>query len=76
MQFKSGDAVQLKTGGPQMMVEHEVADLLLCSWLSPRGRMCRETYSARQLEAAESAELVGVTAMKRLAARWHVAATF
>lgn len=76
MAFKSGDAVQLKTGGPRMTVEVEVDDLLLCSWVGPTGKVWRQTYSARQLQRAdESLELVAVTAIKRLAMRWSVAAT-
>lgn len=76
MAFKTGDAVQLRSGGPQMTVDHLLADLLLCSWVSPAGRMCRQTYSAHQLAHADGVELAEVTAMKRLAARWTVAATF
>jgi uncharacterized protein YodC (DUF2158 family) len=76
MAFKSGDAVQLKTGGPRMNVEGEVDELLLCSWVGPTGKVWRQTYSERQLEAAdETLELVAVTAIKRLASRWSVAAT-
>ena len=75
MAFKSGDAVQLKTGGPRMMVEDELDDLLLCSWVTPLGRVCRQTYSTRQLDRADHPELVAVTAIKRLARRWRVAAT-
>lgn len=75
MAFKSGDAVQLKTGGPRMIVENEVDDLLLCSWVTPSGSVCRQTYSARQLDHAHHPELVAIRAIKRLASRWRVAAT-
>ena len=75
VKFQSGDAVQLKSGGPLMTVQDEVEDLLLCMWVSPTGRICRQTYAPRELQYAEASELVAVTAIKRLACRWVVAAT-
>ena len=58
-----------------MTVQGEVEDLYLCSWVSPTGKVCRQTYSAQQLEPSDGTELVAVTAIKRLACRWVVAAT-
>ena len=76
MTFHPGDTVQLSAGGPLMTVEQTVGDLLLCSWVAPGGRVLRQTYAPQQLEQAEPVEHPGVIALKRLASRWSVVATF
>jgi uncharacterized protein YodC (DUF2158 family) len=76
MNFSDGDAVRLRTGGPVMTIQGAVGDLLLCSWMDENGRVIRQTYSPRQLQHSDHSHLLAVRALKRLARRWSVRATF
>ena len=72
--FLVGDNVRLKAGGPVMTVQSRVEQLVLCVWMDETGRVHRQTFSPRELEAPPDQQMIWVRALARLSARWKAAA--
>ncbi|MBL8649505.1 MAG: DUF2158 domain-containing protein [Sphingopyxis sp.] len=53
MDFKAGDIVQLKSGGPVMTVAHVSGDSVLCIWIE-KNKTFREPFPPVVLEKRES----------------------
>lgn len=60
-QFKKGDVVRLKSGGPDMTIEHykmivgisyskESDDIVLCSWFDIKGELQSREFQQEALE--------------------------
>ena len=73
--FVEGINVRLKSGGPVMTVHAQVEHLLLCVWMDEIGRVRRQAFAPRELEAAPDAQAAWIHALAQLSKRWRVAAT-
>jgi uncharacterized protein YodC (DUF2158 family) len=50
MDWKIGDIVQCRTGGPNMVVKDTGKDGILCEWIDDRKRYQSGTFAATSLE--------------------------
>lgn len=50
MDFKPGDTVRLKSGGPLMTVEQIINGLVRCSWFSEKNELKSQSFQPAALE--------------------------
>lgn len=68
--FNEGDLVQLKSGGPVMVVRFAVEHLLLCAWSDSSDRVRRATFDPHELRLLHGTSLLSVRVLERLGGKW------
>lgn len=59
--FKIGDVVQLKSGGPAMTVsETNDAGMVLCTWFNSQNELQKQAFTQEILKAQKKVAKVGI----------------
>ena len=62
-QFRAGDVVQLKSGGPAMTVDgYDDAGLVVCSWFGGRAKRRQDRFAEATLQRTDT-QVVAPTAI-------------
>jgi uncharacterized protein YodC (DUF2158 family) len=80
-QIKAGDKVRLKTGGPEMTVEHVGKAAFKpggphawCQWFDDSGALTKGCFTVEMLEPSRESDIPALLGLERLLRRFHLVA--